>query len=54
MVILVTMSTKEFILEMLQTHKDDVNDILKLLDVLKGLPKEEEKRAYEICVTSNL
>jgi len=47
------MSTKEFILEVHKTHKADIEDILKLLEVLKGLPKEE-KRTYEISVTSNL
>jgi hypothetical protein len=47
------MSTKEFILEVHEAHKTDIEEILKLLEVLKELPKEE-KRIYEISVTSNL
>jgi hypothetical protein len=47
------MSTEEFISELQERHKDDIEDIIELLEVLKELP-EEEKRVYEFSVTSNL
>jgi hypothetical protein len=47
------MSTEEFIAELQERHKDDIEEIMELLEVLKGLP-EEEKKIYEFSVTSNL
>jgi 2-iminoacetate synthase ThiH len=47
------MSTEEFIAELQERHKDDIEDIMELLEILKELP-EEEKKIYEFSVTSNL
>jgi len=47
------MSTEEFILELQERHKADIEEIIELLELLKELP-EEEKKIYEFSVTSNL
>lgn len=47
------MSTEEFIAELQERHKDDIEDIMELLEILKELP-EEAKKIYEFSVTSNL
>jgi hypothetical protein len=47
------MSTEEFIIEIHDTNKKDIDDIMELLKILKGLQKEEQE-VYEISVTSNL
>ncbi len=47
------MSPEEFITDVCETHKEDIDDILNLLKILKGLQKEEQE-VYEISVTSNL
>jgi len=36
-----------------EKHKNDIDEIMELLEVLKGLQKEENK-IYEFSVTSNL
>jgi hypothetical protein len=47
------MSTEEFMKELQERHKDDIEEILELLEILKEV-KEEEKRVYDFFVTSNL
>lgn len=47
------MSTEEFIKEIYDDHKEDIDDILELLKILKDLQKDEQQ-VYEISVTSNL
>ena len=47
------MSTEEFITEIHETHKEDIGDIIELLEIFKNLRKEEQE-GYEISVTSNL
>lgn len=48
-----SMSTEKFIVDIHEKHKQDIDKIIELLEVLKGLQKEE-KTVYEISVTSNL
>jgi hypothetical protein len=47
------MSTEEFIEEIRERHKDDIEQVIKLLEVLKAL-QEEKKEVYEFSVTCNL
>jgi hypothetical protein len=47
------MSTEKFIAELQERHQNDIEEIIKLLEFLKGLP-EEEKKICEFSVTSNL
>lgn len=46
------MSTEEFIRQLREKHKDDIEDIVKLLEILKDI--QEEKKIYNFYVTSNL
>ena len=47
------MSTEKFVKEVQEKHKEDIEAIQKLLEILKDL-QEEEKRVYDFYVTSNL
>lgn len=47
------MSTEEFVKGMREKHKEDIEAIEKLLEILKNL-KEEDRKVYDFCVTSNL
>jgi len=47
------MSAEEFIKELRERHKDDIEEIVELLDILKEM-QEEEKKVYDFFVTSNL
>jgi len=47
------MSTKEFVKQLQEKHKEDIEAIEKLLEILKQL-QEEEKKVYDFYVTSNL
>jgi DNA-directed RNA polymerase specialized sigma subunit len=47
------MSTEDFIKELRDKHKEDIEEIEKLLEILKDL-QEEERRVYSFYVTSNL
>lgn len=47
------MSTEEFIKEVRERHKEDMEAIEKLLEILKDLGKEDMK-VYDFYVTSNL
>jgi len=47
------MSTEEFIKELQERHKDDIEDIVELIEILKEM-QEEEKKVYDFYVTSNL
>ena len=48
-----SMSTEEFVREVRETHREDMEAIEKLLDILKDLNKEDRK-VYNFYVTSNL
>ena len=47
------MSTEEFVKDLHEKHKEDIEVIQKLLEILEGL-KQEERKVYDFCVTSNL
>ena len=47
------MSTEEFLRELQERHKEDIDAIIYLLEILKDL-EEEETKIYDFCVTSNL
>lgn len=47
------MSTEEFVKELRERHKDDIEEIVELLEVMKEM-QEEEKKVYDFYVTSNL
>lgn len=47
------MSTEEFFEELRETHKEDMEQVIELLKILKAL-KEEERKVYEFSVTCNL
>jgi tRNA G26 N,N-dimethylase Trm1 len=47
------MSTEDFVKELREKHKEDIEEIEKLLEILKDL-QEEETRVYSFYVTSNL
>jgi hypothetical protein len=47
------MSTEEFVKEVRERHREDIEAIGKLLEILKDLSKEDMK-VYDFCVTSNL
>ena len=47
------MSVEEFMKELRERHKDDIEEIVELLDILKEM-QEEEKKVYDFFVTSNL
>jgi histone deacetylase complex regulatory component SIN3 len=47
------MSTEEFMNELRERHKDDIEEILELLEILKEV-QEEEKKIYDFLITSNL
>ena len=47
------MSTEQFFKELRERHKDDIEEIVELLDILKEM-QEEEKKVYDFYVTSNL
>jgi undecaprenyl pyrophosphate synthase len=47
------MSTEEFLRQVQEGHKEDIEAIEKLLDILKDL-QEQETRVYDFYVTSNL
>lgn len=47
------MSVEEFIEEILQENKEEVDDIIKLKEILDQLPKEEND-VYSVSMTSNL
>jgi DNA-directed RNA polymerase specialized sigma subunit len=47
------MSTEDFIKELRDKHKENIEEIEKLLEILKEL-QEEERRVYSFYVTSNL
>lgn len=49
----VSMSTEEFVREVRERHKEDIEAIERLLDILKDL-NEEDRKVYDFCVTSNL
>jgi hypothetical protein len=47
------MSTEGFVKEIRERHKEDIEAIEKLLEILKDLSKEDMK-VYDFYVTSNL
>jgi hypothetical protein len=47
------MSTEEFIKELREKHSKDMEEIEKLLEILKDIQLEESK-IYDFYVTSNL
>jgi hypothetical protein len=47
------MSTEDFVKQLQEKHKEDIEAIEKLLDILKEL-QEEERKVYDFYVTSNL
>jgi hypothetical protein len=47
------MSTEQFVREVQQEHKEDMEAIERLLEILEEL-KPQETRIYDFCVTSNL
>jgi hypothetical protein len=47
------MSTEEFVKQIREKHREDIEAIEKLLEILKEL-KEEDKKVYDFHVTSNL
>jgi hypothetical protein len=47
------MSAEEFISQIHDENKEDIEKVIELLKVLEGL-KKEEKEVYEFSVTSNL
>jgi DNA anti-recombination protein RmuC len=47
------MSTEEFVKQLQERHKEDIEAIEKLLEILKEL-QEEETKVYDFYVTSNL
>jgi len=47
------MSTEEFVIEVRERHKEDIEAIERLLEILKDLSKEDMK-VYDFYVTSNL
>jgi hypothetical protein len=47
------MSTEEFVKQIREKHREDIEAIEKLLEILKEL-KEEDKKVYDFYVTSNL
>jgi hypothetical protein len=48
-----SMSTEEFVKEVRERHKEDIEAIERLLDILKDL-NEEDRKVYDFYVTSNL
>ncbi|HKZ93120.1 MAG TPA: hypothetical protein VJ249_00875 [Candidatus Bathyarchaeia archaeon] len=47
------MSTEQFVKDLQEKHKEDIEAIEKLLDILKEL-QEEKAKVYSFYVTSNL
>jgi hypothetical protein len=47
------MSTEEFVKEIRERHKEDIEVIEKLMEILKDLSREDMK-VYDFYVTSNL
>jgi len=47
------MSTEEFVKQLQEKHKEDIEAIEKLLEILKEL-QEEEPKVYDFYVTSKL
>jgi hypothetical protein len=47
------MSTEQFVKEVRERHKEDIEAIEKLMEILKDLRKEDMK-VYDFYVTSNL
>ncbi len=47
------MSTEDFLKEIQERHKDDIEAIERLLEILKDL-QEQETKVYDFYVTSNL
>ena len=47
------MSIKELIVETLEKNREDVDDLVKLQEILDQLP-EEERTVYFASITSNL
>ena len=48
-----SMSTEEFVKQIREKHREDIEAIEKLLEILKEL-REEDKKVYDFYVTSNL
>jgi len=49
----VKMSIEEFVVEILEENKEDIDDLVRLQEILDQLPKEESK-TYFVSITSNL
>ncbi len=47
------MSTEQFVKELQEKHKEDIEVIQKLLEILEEL-KQEERKVYDFYVTSSL
>ena len=47
------MSAEEFVKELQEKHKEDIEAIEKLLEILKEI-HEENRKVYDFYVTSNL
>jgi hypothetical protein len=47
------MSTEEFVRRIQEEHREDMEAIEMLLEILEEL-KPQESRIYDFCVTSNL
>lgn len=48
-----SMSTEEFVKQVRERYKEDIEAIEKLLDILKDL-NGEDRRVYDFSVSSNL
>jgi hypothetical protein len=47
------MSTEEFVKQVQEEHKEDIEAIEKLLEILKEM-QQEDRKIYNFYVTSNL